>query len=343
MPLTYSTFGLAQAARQVRFALRGRRSIRHEVEVLVRRFRRDQARIRLVLGRELRGLDVLEVGPGQYCARARALGLHNRVTAVDLDEVILGLDPRKLVRATRANGPARVLKTLGRKALGVDRAVARAWADAFGAPSLPAPRLVRADVCAGLPFPPGSFDLIVSWSVFEHLPDPGRALEQLVAALRPGGALYIGVHLFTSYSGHHDIRAFTGGSAALPPWAHLRADTRHLVRPSATLNGWRLRRWRETFGRLTPGFVEFLDRLDEARLRQALTPELRAELQEFDDDELLTVDAFFLWRKPPVVEVARPPVADVARVHAAAAAATPPAPASAGQAQEPRSAPTSIP
>lgn len=375
MPLTYSTFGLSQAARQARFALQRQRTVRHEVDVLLRRLRRDQARIRLLLGRELRDLDVLEVGPGQHCARARAFGLNNRVTAVDLDEVILGLDPRTLVRAARANGPARVVKTLARKALGVDRALERAWADALGASSLPDPRLVRADVCAALPFAPASFDLVVSWSVFEHLPDPARALENVVMALRPGGVLCVAVHLFTSNSGHHDIRAFTGSQRALPPWAHLRPATKDLVRPSSVLNGWRLRQWRDTFARLTPGFVELQDRYDEKGLRATLTPALRDELREYDDEELLTVDAFFLWRKPSASDVARPPVDAVSAVHAASAPATDPvsapvtAPVSApvseptntpppatgpvtappatgpvvADAQAPRSAPTSIP
>lgn len=354
MPLTYSTFGLSQAARQAWFALQRQRTVRDEVEVLLRRLRRDQARIRLLLGRELRDLDVLEVGPGQLCARARAFGLNNRVTAVDLDEVILGLDPRTLVRAARANGPARVVKTLARKALGVDRALARAWAEALGAPALPDPRLVRADVCAALPFAPASFDLAVSWSVFEHLPDPGRALENVVMALRPGGVLCVAVHLFTSNTGHHDIRAFTGGERALPPWAHLRPATSGLVRPSSVLNGWRLRQWRDVFARLTPGFVELQDRYDEETLRATLTPALRDELRDYDDEELLTVDAFFLWRKPSASDVARPPVDLVALAHAASAPTPTPAPASTptptpaaptavADAQAPRSAPTSIP
>lgn len=340
MPLTYSTLRWSEAARQVRHALQRRHvNVREEVNVHLQRLRRDQARIRLLLGRELRDLDVLEVGPGQHCARARAFGLHNRVTAVDLDEVLLDVTPTALLRAARANGPGRVAKTLARKALGVDRAVLAAWADALQASTLPAPRLLRADVCAGLPFVPASFDVVTSWSVFEHLPDPARAIENVVRALRPGGVLCVGVHLFTSNNGHHDIRAFTGATSALPPWAHLRPATRHLVQPSSVLNGWRLRQWRETFARLTPGYVEFQERYGEEKLRARLTPELRAELQGYDDEELLTVDAFFLWRKPSVLVTPRPTPEAVAAVHAAASAATPPA----AVAQAPRSAPTSIP
>lgn len=323
---TYSTFGLGQVVRQATSALGARARVRREVDVLLARLRRDEARIRSLLGRELSGLDLLEVGPGQHCARARYFGRRNRVTAVDLDEVLLDLDPRGLVRAARKNGVGRVLKTVARKALGKDRAVVEAWCDALGVDALPDPRLLQADVCAALPFAAASFDVVVSWSVFEHLPDPRRAFENVVAALRPGGVLCVGVHLYTSSSGHHDIRVFTGQGRALPHWAHLRPSTRDLVRPSAVLNGWRLADWRALLRDVAPGFSELQERYREDELRAALTPEVRAELAGYDEEELLTTDAFFLWRKPDPRD-ARPTIAQVAAVHGAVtAAAAAPAP-----------------
>ena len=110
------------------------------------------------------------------------------------------------------------------------------------------------------------------------------------------------------------------------------------------------------FARLAPGFVELQDRYDEETLRATLTPALRDELRGYDDEELLTVDAFFLWRKPSASDVARPPVDVVAATHAASAPTPTPAPASTptptptpaaptavADVQAPRSAPTSIP
>lgn len=46
---------------------------------------------------------------------------------------------------------------------------------------------------AEAPLEPASFDAVVSCDVLEHLADPGAALDQLVALLRPGGALYLTV------------------------------------------------------------------------------------------------------------------------------------------------------
>lgn len=295
---TYSTFRLGQVIRQAKHAFVARRTARELAIFQLGRLRRDEARIRAVLGRELAGLDVFELGPGQHCVRSGYFGRKNRVTGIDLDEIVLGVDPRGLVRAARANGLGRLLKTLARKALGFDRAVTKAWCEALGVPELPRPRLVRADVCGALPFRPSSADLVVSWSVFEHLPDPARALDNIVDLLRPGGAFCLGVHLFTSNTGHHDIRAFTGAARELPLWAHLRASTFRLVEPSAVLNEWRLDDWRQLLRAKAPGFVEYREAYGEERLRQGLTPALRAELAKYSEEELLTTDVFFLWRKP---------------------------------------------
>jgi SAM-dependent methyltransferase len=52
--------------------------------------------------------------------------------------------------------------------------------------------LRRADVCS-LPFGNASFDLVVSFSVFEHLRDYNRALAEVVRVLEPGGWFLLGM------------------------------------------------------------------------------------------------------------------------------------------------------
>jgi SAM-dependent methyltransferase len=58
-------------------------------------------------------------------------------------------------------------------------------------------RGVRADLRAGnvyeLPFGDGSFDLVVSYSVFEHLHDYPRALNEVARVLQPGGRFLLGM------------------------------------------------------------------------------------------------------------------------------------------------------
>lgn len=53
-----------------------------------------------------------------------------------------------------------------------------------------APYAVRGDV-GRLPFPSGSFDMVISRSVVEHLEDPARVFNEFSRVLRPGGRVVI--------------------------------------------------------------------------------------------------------------------------------------------------------
>jgi SAM-dependent methyltransferase len=53
-------------------------------------------------------------------------------------------------------------------------------------------RLERADVCA-LPYEDGKFDLVVSFSVFEHLPNYRTALSEVGRVLSAGGRFLLGM------------------------------------------------------------------------------------------------------------------------------------------------------
>ena len=44
-----------------------------------------------------------------------------------------------------------------------------------------------------LPYDAGAFDLIVCFSVFEHLHEPARALAEVARVLRPGGLFLLGM------------------------------------------------------------------------------------------------------------------------------------------------------
>ena len=89
--------------------------------------RRDRvARCRNGRGSELKGLKVLDVGCGQQLKLARYFALRqNDVTGIDYNAVPLGFDPRGYWKLARSNGPVRVIKTLGRKVLGVDARFSR--------------------------------------------------------------------------------------------------------------------------------------------------------------------------------------------------------------------------
>jgi SAM-dependent methyltransferase len=78
----------------------------------------------------------------------------------------------------------RLLRERGHIVTGVElvpeaAAEARQWLD----------EVATADVEAGLPFAPGSFDAVIFADLLEHLVDPWRVLGQAAALLTPGGVV----------------------------------------------------------------------------------------------------------------------------------------------------------
>lgn len=298
---TYSDFSLRRSLRQVRHLMK-------------RPFDDDAQRYRLwiehcemqlaeALGREdVSGMSILEIGPGQGLERAQYFGRNNTVTTIDLDEIVAGFDIGAYWRMLRANGAGRVVKTLGRNTLIAPRQ-RRAWATAIGGGPLPQPKRERGDFCQpdvaeSLPGY-GNYDVVVSWSVFEHLADPSAAIENVIAALRPGGVFLLSIHNYTANDGHHDIRAFTGAMDELPPWGHLRESTAAEIRPSAYLNELRVSDWESVFESLAPGTTMSMEKGDHPALYgDLLVGELREELSDYSLDELLTINVVAVWQKP---------------------------------------------
>ena len=203
---TYAQTRTTQVLRQALQAIVARDSIELQVATFASRLQRDEQRMADVLGRPVGGLQVLELGAGQQCERARYFGQLNCVTAVDLDWIPRNGGVFDYLLMLRRNGIARLVKTAGRKMLLVDRTRRNAWARAVGtAQWFRDPMKLHGNVCID-PLPREAFDLITSWSLFEHLSDPAAALRNAWQALRPGGALYIGIHLYTATNGHHDFR-----------------------------------------------------------------------------------------------------------------------------------------
>jgi SAM-dependent methyltransferase len=293
---TYAKFGIMQSFRQVRHALKNNKQADENMSFVFNDLRRHETRIAnaLDLPLPLKDLDILEIGPGQGLERAYYFGMRNSVTALDLDVIPTG--PMGYLKMIKENGFGRFAKIVGRQLL-VGRANRAAWAKVIGAKELQAPTLMHGNICQMAP-KPACYDAVVSWSVFEHLPNPEAALEHIIEALRPGGVFYISLHLYTSNSGHHDIRAFTGKEDALPLWPHLRSSTRHLIEPSSYLNEWRLSQWRELLTAKAPGFTEYLESYEhKEKSGSQMTPELRSTLSDFTDEELYTVNVIYRWKK----------------------------------------------
>ena len=94
------------------------------------------------------------------------------------------------------------------------------------------------------------FDAVVSINAFEHIPDPRRALNEMIRVTRPGGSIYVSTDpIWTADTGSHFFHRVP------EPWAHLLSDdvtfTRRMRESDASddeaeeyrraMNRWRLR------------------------------------------------------------------------------------------------------
>lgn len=274
--------------------------IRDQVRTLIERVRGAEREVQALSGMRFKSLRILEIGPGQKFRQMSVYSRFNDVTGIDLDELAQTYSIGTYWRMLRANGPIRVIKTLGRRTLGIDGAFERELTRQLGSPRPKTLDLRRMDV-AKLEFEPATFDLVYSFSVFEHIPAEAiaKGLGEIVRVLRPGGVVYISLHLFTSDDGCHDPAVFANRRAHLPLWSHLRPKYAPLVKPNSYLNRLRLADWDALVQTHLPGATIRHNQYAGARLKpEAAKIRAHGELTDYSDDELLTTDYIIVWQKP---------------------------------------------
>jgi SAM-dependent methyltransferase len=249
-------------------------------------------------GRKLIGLDVLDVGPGQFPYQMIYFAQRNRVVGIDLDVVVQSFNPVRYFQMLRQNGARRTVKTLGRKLVGIDRRYASEMMRQLKMHSFPKLVIHQMDACK-MTFSDESFDLVHSRTVFQHLPDPAAGLAQLARVLRPGGIACVGLHLYASETGSLDYRTVPGHPHQLPYWSHLRPAFTSTIQSPVFLNKLRLKEWQQLFDRHMPGSNLILSRNprpDAVSHAKKLTES--GELSGYDADELLTDGILAIWKKP---------------------------------------------
>jgi SAM-dependent methyltransferase len=247
-------------------------------------------------GRKLEGCTCVEIGAGQSLRRARVFAVKNDVTATDLDVYAAGWDLPAYLRVLKRNGPKRLIKTIGLRMLGTDGAFDRALVRELNLPALPQPAFRQMDATR-LDFPDNSVDLVYSYQVFEHIPDPELVWRESMRVVKPGGCVFTLLHLYTSDSGCHDLRIIRNDHSQTGYWPHLRPSAKSLVQNSAYLNELTLAQWTDLIGRVF-GATD-IEYQREEHLRTELE-KLRAagELKGFTDDELLVRNIVVAWVKP---------------------------------------------
>lgn len=249
-----------------------------------------------LLGREIEDCDILEVGSGQRSAFKYLLGARNRYVGVDIEPAPTGNLVPDLVQDIRQRGMSRAVKNAIKNLSGLSRKFDRTMKAAVGAESFDI-SFFEMDA-ERLAFPDDSFDIVISHNVFEHLPNPVAVMREISRVLRAGGVAHIHTHLYTSDSGAHDPRVYSGDRAHLPYWAHLRSETARLVASNCYVNKLRLAEYIEGFEAPWPGSESTpLPSSEELKVQLRALRKI-GELEEFSDLELVTNVLRTVWKKP---------------------------------------------
>lgn len=281
------------------------KDVKRIVSRMIERIHRTEDAIQRHTGAKLEGKKILEIGPGQKQPQMLYFGRTNEVVGIDIDFVANGWNPIGYVKMLKSNGFTRTFKTLARKMLRLDAKYHKEMKRQLG-PMKPLQSILQMDA-QELKFGDGSFDAVYTSAVFEHLPDPGRVLEEIKRVLKPGGTVFIDLHLFTSDSGCHDARIFAYRREMLPKWSHLRPNYQHLVQTNAYLNKIRLPQWQEIFKKHMPGVaLEFWPDETPGLSEEMASIKSHGELTEYTDEELRTLTFVAVWKKPEAA-VATPP------------------------------------
>lgn len=257
--------------------------------------------------RGLSAARVLEIGYGYRPYRLMALqSMGVDALGVDTEVPIMRGGLREFRDAYRRNGAERVAKSAVRHLL-FDRRQRRSLAaelrERGHAPRVQTDRFLVGDATE-LDLPSGSVDLIVSEDVFEHI--PAAALPDLVDRmsrwLAPAGLALVRPNVFTGIMGGHVIE-WNARSFRRPrrrrtqPWAHLRGS-----RPP--VNTYLNELTRAEYRRLFATHFQIVDERprDPDLGREHLTPDVRAELAGYADEELFSNQVLFVLRPLPARE-----------------------------------------
>ncbi|MBI4615740.1 MAG: class I SAM-dependent methyltransferase [Planctomycetes bacterium] len=208
----------ACCARSFRRVFPPRFSFRRMAEEFVseRRCREQLALARRCLPFDLVGKRVLEIGS--------AYGMMLAVARLELGVEAFGVEPGEKFEGTFALS-GRVLSGLG-----ID------------------PGIVRQGTGEAIPYESGSFDVVFSWNVLEHVADPAKVFAESVRVLRPGGCLFF---VFPNYG------SWWEGHYGILWWPDL---PRGLAKAYVRLLG------------RDPAFVDTLQLLNRRRIEQCLAP-----------------------------------------------------------------------
>lgn len=279
---------------QLRYATHNTRRFAHQHYAAFDTFSKDIASYVKDLSKQR----ILDLGCGKlYWFSLLLHSCQANVTGIDIEVVEpSGRGLGKYGRLLQHNGLERTLKTLC-----WDVIYSRAYYDEMAKVATFPLKFDKLDLrqmdATQLDFGNDTFDLTVSHEVFEHLPDVPDVLSDMRRTMKPDAIAYIYIHNYTSLSGGHHIQwkyPDTTPPDDVPPWDHLR-ENRFPNIPSY-INRLRLEQYRQMF-EAEFEIVEW--RLTNYEGEQFLTPDIREELAEYSEEELLTKGVIVIARPKP--------------------------------------------
>jgi len=245
--------------------------VRHSRKVI--ELTRDQSDVRV--------LDLGCGGRGGIVLPLHTLGVS--ATGIDYDLVSPRLSPSSWWALARRNGTERAIKTIGRQVL-FDRSYYKHMRRLLGRELRWDGLDVRTMDARELQFDDNSFSFIFSTAVFEHISDVEAATAEMRRVLCNGGKAYIRVHLFPSPSGGHaldwaDADENSPPNTPVPPWDHLRERQ---FPPHVYLNQMRS----DEFLTIFRQHFNILHETYRTEGQALLTPEIRAELADWSEEDL---------------------------------------------------------
>jgi SAM-dependent methyltransferase len=278
--------------------LKHTQNVAQNVHNMLEEARQHSAKMESLLGASISELRMLDIGPGQHLVQLAYFSAENEVAGIDLDVVIEQMNLSGFVQMVRRNGWMRSVKTAVRKIARIDNKVRAELMSQLGIRAMPELRVLQMDA-SKLTFPDNYFDVVYSRGAFEHISDPGAVISEIRRALKPGGVMFVSLHLFTADTGCHDTRIFINRRGDLPFWAHLRPEYEHDVRSNSYLNRLRLADWVNVFQSEMPGceVAATMDAPDTLR-DELRSLRLQGQLADYSDEELLTAAVEATWRKP---------------------------------------------
>lgn len=268
------------------------------IDHLIAEHQRLITKVASIYGVRVENQNVLDIGPGPFLVQSLLFSFdNNNVTAFDLDLIPLGISPGQYFRMFRTNGPVRTMKTIVRKAIGIDRAYRRELLARFKRSTVQPTKIQQGDVTS-MPFGTGTFDCVHSSSVLHHVLSPECAIKEMARVAKPGGITFCALHPYTSCNGSLHPCALSGSDRSLD-WAHLKPERGDQLAANAVLNKLRISEWEVLFNRFWPDCHIHMVRSARPDAKDdALRMMASGELQGYTVEELLCNSFQVLWRKP---------------------------------------------